>query len=748
MSEPRPETLPAGVDNYPKSWRMSRRGFLIGLTAAGTAFSIGNPVALPWGRKKIARMVAENFTTPVAELTPRAWIEALPDGRIRLFLPKAEMGQGAHTGLAQIVADELEISIDKLDVIHASTLQGENKGRGTYGSQSILGLYMPLRRISAAMREMLRLKAAGMLNQPPENLIAKDGVFELKGNPSVRLSYGAAASADIPWTEPKKEPAMKPADRFRYIGKAVPRLDIPAKVTGKAVFGFDIRREGMLYGAALHKPTVEARLVSVRPGRAASMPGVVKVVIEEGFAGVVANSRAQAIAARDALDVRWEKGHPWRQEELERIVTAGGSGGTVIQKEGDAPSALSGGKTATADYRTGFLAHATLETQAAVADMEGGVCRVWTSTQAEHNVSEDLSEALKIDSKNVEVIPAYLGGGFGRKADGPRVPHAAVEAARLSRAVGVPVHVGWERSAEMQNGQFRPPSHHLLKAKLNEKGRIEAISYHQASGEVLLGAFPGFARSIIGFDPGATNGAWIFYKVPHKELKAWVMKLPVPTASLRGMGLAPNTFALEGFIDELAHAARIDPLQFRLMHQPSDIFGRRMSRALKTAAEKAGWGTPCLPGRARGIACCHWTNTVVAEVAEISLDRQNGKIRVHRVSVALDCGLAVNPDAVAAQVEGAVTMGASTALVEEIIFREGRATADNFDGYPLLTMSDAPQVETVIIGKADGKPGGVGEPPFGPVAAAIGNAFFALTGVRLRQLPMTPERVKKALGKA
>jgi isoquinoline 1-oxidoreductase beta subunit len=427
------------------------------------------------------------------------------------------------------------------------------------------------------------------------------------------------------------------------------------------------------------------------------------------------------------------------------MTAVGGPGGTVIQNQGNALAVLEKSKTITAEYLSGFCAHATLETQAAVADMSAKGGKVWTSTQWESATAGHVAEALGLKEKQIEIIPAYVGGGFGRKADVPSVSHVAVEAARLSRAVGVPVQVIWDRTEEMRNSFYRPVVRNRFSAALDDKGLIKAMSVQHASGKCLEGSMPQFVSRLAGFDFGGSNGIYITYSAPHRHTVTWAHRLPIPTGPWRGVGLFPNTFAKESFMDELAHAAQADPLQFRLNHLPKGVLGQRLRVALKAAAERAGWGKTLPAGRAQGIACCIYTGTVVAEVAEISLHRETGRIRVHKVTAAIDPGRAVNPNQVIAQVEGSVVMGTSAALIEEIVVRDGRVEAGNFDQYPLLRLSEAPEVETILLDAPDGRPRGVGEPPIGPVAPAIGNAFFALTGVRLRRLPMTPERVQKAL---
>jgi isoquinoline 1-oxidoreductase beta subunit len=717
---------------------------LIGLGAAVVAVVVGVRFGLPAARRKIASAVAGGISLPGGPLDLRSWIEVLPDDRIRLFVPKAEMGQGTHTGLAQIVAEELEVPLDRLEVVHASTRQGENRYRGTFGSTSIASLYGPLRRAAATMREILRAEASTRLGVGPEKLVAQDGRFEMVGDPARAVTYGDLVRGNPKWQKPRKPVALKSPDQFKVIGRSLPRVDSPAKVTGRAVYGQDVRVEGTLHGAVVRAPTIEAVMLSARAGRAQSMPGVVKVVIEKGFAGVVARSPEQARAARDVIEATWDKGRLWQQSDLEELVTVRGPRGVNIQRKGRARSVLAESTTLSAEYRTGLVAHASLETQAALAIVQGRSARVWTSTQAENWAAAQVAKALGIKAREVEVIPTYLGGGFGRKIRNNPVSFAAVEAALLSRATNAPVHVGWNREEEFRNGYVRPMTHHKLSAKLSS-GKIEAIGWQEASGDSILGLAPELIARIMGFDPGATMGAWIYYDIPHRDVTVWRRRLPLPTGQYRGLGLVPNTFPIESLMDEAAHAAGRDPLQFRLDHLPADAQGRRMAAVLNAAAERAGWGGAPPAGRGRGIACCVYHGTVVAEIVEISLDEPTGRIWLHRVVAALDCGRAINPDLVRSQMEGSIAMGASAALLEELTVKDGRVAAGGFAEYPLFTAAEAPEIETLILETPDREPSGTGEPPIGPVAPAIGNALFALTGVRMRRLPMTPERVRRAM---
>jgi isoquinoline 1-oxidoreductase beta subunit len=584
-----------------------------------------------------------------------------------------------------------------------------------------------------------------VLNQPAEALVARDGGFELAGDPGKRVSYGDLVASATEWKLPENEVPLKPPNEYRFIGKSLPRVDLPGKVTGEAIFSYDARAEGLLYGAAAHRPTIEAKMLSARPGEAESKQGVVKVVIEDGFAGVVAKSRLQAWAARNALEVEWDEGYLWQQEELEELVTTGGRGGVNIQREGDAPSLLKRGMPISAEYRSGMAAHAPMEPEAALAVIGPDGGKVWTATQFETSAQREVAEALDLEPEQIEVIPTYLGGGFGRKIELEGIPSPAVEAARLSRAVGAPVHVGWDRFEEMRNGFVRPLTHHQMSAVLDDQGQIEAMMHEQASGDALFGGFPAPVGKVLGFDFGSTRGAQILYSIANLDTTVWRRQMPIPTGSWRGLGLMANVFAIESFFDELAHAAGADPLQFRLAHLPDDALGQRMGAVLQAVAEQAGWGKSQPEGWAQGLACSNDGGTVVAEVAEISLDQDSGRIRVRRVVAAVDCGQTINPDGATAQIEGSIVMGTSAALLEEITVKDGRVQVGNFDGYPLIRMAEAPDVETILLAAPDGKPRGLGEPPIGPIAPAIGNAFFALTGVRLRHLPMTADRVKMAL---
>jgi isoquinoline 1-oxidoreductase beta subunit len=345
-------------------------------------------------------------------------------------------------------------------------------------------------------------------------------------------------------------------------------------------------------------------------------------------------------------------------------------------------------------------------------------------------MASGIADAIGRKADEVTVHPVFLGGGFGRRLDAS----LGAEAARLSAAAKRPVMIQWSRAEEFRNGFVRPPTHHVMQGSVDSDGHISVLSHHQASGDVLLTIFPPIVGDILGWDIGAVRGAKLYYTAKGgKQTIAQRVKLPIATSFWRGLGLLADGFAIEGFIDELAKTVNADPLAFRLKNLPDTPFGNRMKGVLQAVADLAKWGTPLPAGRAYGIACSADAGTCVAQIAEVSVS--DGTINVHHVYAAVDAGLVINPDGVKAQTEGGIMMGVSSTLIEEFVVVDGEAGAVNFDKYPLLRNSQAPDISVVIVGGGD-EPGGMGEPPIGPVAGAIANAVFALTGQRLTSLPL------------
>ncbi len=730
-----------------RRWRLSRRGFLIGLGAAGAGLAVGAYFGKPALNLFVAESLAagEHAGNSFMQLAddPPLWLEVLPDSRIRLSLVKVEMGQGVHTSIAQIAVEELGIGWDDLVVQQADTSSDLVDSFGTGGSFSVASSYGPLRRAAAGMRSLLQREAASALKQAAGALRVDGRGFAIADDPGRRVDFHTLVTAITDWELPAEDQLpLKSVDEFTVIGQSVARIDIPDKVTGKAIYGYDMRLPDMRYGAVVRPPTLEARLRSASAGEAEQIEGVEQFVIdvESGFAGVVAKTRGAAWSAVKAMQTEWDEGHLWQQEEIEALIEPEGSGGITVQREGNAARALSQGSPITATYRSPFAVQTPLEAPAALADVRGDQVRVWVSTQFQERAKGQIAAALGVDADTVRVTPTYLGGGFGSKLD----TRVAIEAARLSRAAGAPVHVGWDRAEALRHGYLRPPTKNILTGALDDNGRIAAIEHRQGSGDVAFSFMPDFMEFVMGADFGATIGARINYDVPNRTVTAWRKTLPVWTGWWRGLGLFPNTFAVESFVDELAAAAGADPLRFRLEHLPDSPSGERMRAVLEAVAELSGWGTPLAAGRARGVACLI-SNTMVAQVAEVSVDETSGKITVHDVACAVDCGLVVNGDGAKAQIEGNVMWGVGSTLIEQAYVKDGRLDLNNFETYPLLTMGEAPDVRSVLVNTGGETPYGMGEPPIAPVGAAIANAFAAATGRRIRTLPMTPARVLNTL---
>lgn len=716
-------------ETRPQRWHMTRRGFLIGLGLVGGGLALGATLGLPAARLALADFFGDVIEIPSSfSREPAVWFNIQPDGRVIMAMPKVEMGQGVHTALAQIAAEELGVAWEQVGITQSSSIGPVRDGAGTSASYSVISLFPVLRETAATMREMLRIAGAKELGIEPTQAQIEQGFVIDASNPARRIGFGELVAQPRDWQPPEAAP-LTPPERWRIIGQPVPRLDLPAKIRGAAIYGYDARVEGMLYGAVARPPRLGAKLRRAAPGTALERPGVVQVVIRDGFAGVVADSRLTAYAALNDLELEWELPPPFTHRDLEEQLVAQVGSGTPIQQRGDAASALRTAQVIEAVYRTPLAAHANLEPQAALVDVQPDRVRAWVSTQSPVQVANAIANLLGRKAETVEVTPTYLGGGFGRKV----TTTVASEAAILSAAVGKPVHVGWTRTEEFRHGYLRPPTYAAFRATLDTDGTIAALEQRHASGTVLFDLFPAPLRWLIGSDFGGWRGARLIYNIPNLLVTSQTVALPVPTGPWRGLGLLANVFAVESFIDELAHAAGSDPLAFRLRHLPDTEQGRRMAATLRTVAAMAGWDQPAPAGRGRGLACSVDAGTMAAHIAEVGYE--GDRLRVYRVWAAIDPGLAINPDGLAAQTEGGIMMGLSATLFERVTISEGRIEAGNFDRYPLLTIADAPEISVEIL-RSGNQPFGGGEPPMGPIAAAVANAIFALTGERKRELPL------------
>lgn len=728
MFRRKPSTTPPA--QTPRQRRISRRQFLIGSGAVGAGLVIYftiNPPNLGM------------FAPPSDD--PNAWLRIGPDGRVKLFVAKIDMGQAAPATLAQIVADELDAPLDTIDLVSGDTAQVPVDSMGTAGSLSISTLYPVLRQAAAEARAALKELAAARWGVSPNQVRTEAGQALLASDDNKTLSYGELAGTTLRVRKLGTAAPLKSPTDFKLIGTDAPRIDIPAKVNGTAQYGFDVSVPNMLHGKILRPPVIGATLLRADGSNAQQLPGVVAVVQDGSFVGVVAERDDQALAALSMLDVEWQQ--PDRLLQTDDILAILADEGTTrdLRNQGDSAAALRGSvRTLSATYTAPFGAHLTMEPPVAVADVRPDAATIYASTQSPFALVGRVADLVGLRSEQVRVIAPLLGGGYGRKA----ITDVALEAARLSKAVGRPVRVAWSRAEEFQNGFLRPPVRAQFQGGLDAQGRVTAWVQDSASGPVLFPFFPAAFRLILGADIGARRGAEIPYNFANQRITFHQHDLPIATGPWRGLGIAPNCFTTESFLDELAAAAGADPLSFRLQYLGPEQ--ERLRRVLETAAERAGWqASPAPSGRGQGIACGIDANSYVAEVAEVEV-APDGTVRLKRVVAAIDCGLAVNPQNVQAQVEGAVIMGASMALREVMGVVDGRITPTTIRDYAPLRIGDAPDIEVIVMQNRDLPPSGVGEPPIMPIAAAIANAIYDAVGARVRDLPMTAERVRAAMG--
>jgi isoquinoline 1-oxidoreductase subunit beta len=717
-------------------WKMTRRRFLIGTGSLGV-LAVGGYFGINEGRPALVDAIEKSGASRVGKMpVPNLWFEMKPDNKMIFYAPKFEMGQGIHSALAQIAAEELEVDVKQLEVRQAdSTIGFDPQLMFTFGSTSVNALFTPLREAAATMREMLRLEAAKQLSVGVNEVVALRGECFARQDMGKKLTYGQiVAGKQTEWEIPKTAPNLKARKAFTSIGQNTPRVDVRAKLLGQPVYGYDARVPDMLYGAVARPPRYGATLQSASAGEASNQPGVTKVVIDlkANFAGVVADTRTRARAALKFLTLEWQGGTNVNQNEIDAMVTARDGEGVVIRKRGNVDANVLTGTQVTAEYRTPFAAHAHLEPLSALAHVQALRVELWVPTQFTSGDTRGVQAAVGGEKREIVVYPMQMGGSFGRKG----AQSAALEAVRLSNAVGKPVHVGWTREEDIQHGFFRPPSHTRFRGSLNSDGRINAIDQVTASGDILFSVIPipEPIKNLIGFDFGVMSGQFSPYDFPNYRVRSHRVNLPVPTGSWRGLGIFPNTFALESFMDELAFAAKTDPLEFRLKHVPATEEGTRLKQVLEDVKTRSDWATPPESGRARGVAFSSLGKTFVAQVAEVSI--VENRIVVHRVTISIDAGLVVNPANAALQAKGSVVMGLSSTLLEKLTIKDGMAEQANFKEYPLLTLKETPPRIDVNFLEGGDTPYGMGEPAIGPIGAAVANAVFALTQKRIRDLPL------------
>ncbi len=722
---------------------VTRRRFLAG--SAGLSFGIaiaGNTVTL-------FDALAEGTV-----FHPNGWIEIGTDNTITLIAPAAEMGQGAFTSLPMLIAEELDADWSKVRVEQApAEKQYGNPLFGgaqvTGGSRGARGYFTPLRLVGAQARRVLLVNVAEQWKVPVSELSTEPNKVVHKAS-GRSISYGDIAKfAKVPEKLPEvAEADLKPQSQWRLIGKDLPRLDVPSKVNGTAQYGIDIYLPDMLYAAVLRAPVQGEAPDMVDDSGAMKVKGVLKVVPLPFGVAVVAPDYWTAKKGKDELKVTWKKGSKAEGytsgkvlDDYAAIAKDWSHKGLVALQEGDVEKALKGAaKVITADYRAEHVYHAPMEPMNTTAWVKGdGMVEVWTPTQAPTFVQLAASKAAGTTPDKVLVHSKFLGGGFGRRTE----QDITVDATVLSKIMGKPIKVLWSREDDVRNDKYRPATAQRIEAALDQHGKIVGWRWRLVGESIFRRALPPALEAAKGIDGAVIDGHETIYTIPN-QYHDWVEDdRGVDVGFWRAVGPGYTTFAIETFMDELAHAAKKDPLAFRLEH----IKDERAEKILKRVADMAHWGRRT-EGRALGIAYHYYPNVWwchVAQVAEVSVDKETGRIKVHKIWAAVDPGPTISPANVAYQIEGGAIFGTSAALYERITLVNGEVKQSNFHDYPILRIDEAPAVEVTLLPDPNGRVGGVGEAGLPPAAPAIANAVRALTGAKLRELPLLPERVKAAM---
>jgi isoquinoline 1-oxidoreductase beta subunit len=739
---------------------VGRRQFIQRTAAAGASLVIAVNFS--------AHTVSAAAAAAGKDFDPNAWLEIDPQGKIALWVSRSEMGQGVRTSMAMILADELGAKWDDVRIEQADA-DSKYGDMVTGGSSSVRNSWDPLRKAGATGRELLITAAAKEWKVPRTECVAH--ASSVTHTPTKRtLAYGALAPKAAKLPLPKDVPLKDPKD-YEIIGHPEARVDGPHIVQGKAKYGIDSRIPGMLHVVVARCPVFGGKVKKFDAGKAKSMPGVKSVVevpaiemctpfgfekpkpghlnyLRSGVA-VAAETTWQAIQARKALEIEWDEGPTAQESTAAHWATAADLAtkpGTEKTKVGDPEAAFASAATKLeAVYQQPFIAHAPMEPVNCAAYYHDGKCEIWVATQNAQGVLAGAAQALGIPTSAVTVHVTLLGGAFGRRL----CIDYGVEAAVISKSVNAPVQVQWTREDDIRHDYYRPINHQRFRGGLDSKGQLTAFMQHIVAPSADA-TFEGPDTPDLGCTelagPQMQNGT-----VPNYLLEYSFLPTGIPRGYVRAVDPNINQFPLQSFIDELAHAAGADPLEFRRAvigpgrkappkkevkegeEAEEFVDTERLLRVYALAAEKGDWGKPLGPRRGRGIAAQLSFGSYVAEVAEVTVGK-DGSIKVDRVVAAVDCGKIVNPDMVKAQVEGGICFGLSIALFNEITVDKGRIQQSNFNNFPVMRITDMPQVEIHLL-ESNQDPGGIGEPGVVSVAPAVGNAIFAATGKRLRRLP-------------
>ena len=714
---------------------LSRRNFIKLSGMTGAALTLGLYIPAKGKDAEILTKAAAD----IAGIELNAWISIDTKGKVTIINHRAEMGQGSFQSVPQIIAEELEVDLNDVDIVFAQGSQTKYGSQITGGSSTIRGSYTRLLKLSASARTMLLQAAATKWSVPVEECYAENG-HAIHKSSGKKLHYGELVEAASKLDAPKDVTLKQPKD-YKILRKPMPRQDTPPKVNGKAIFGLDKKLPGMLYAVVERNPRFLGKIKSVDDAAARKVPGVKHVIKVEmnvfshkrhGVA-VVADTLWSAMQGRKALKVEWDdtgfEHHSTEQlyakmrEDLSKkpisFKTKGNSEATIAKSA----------KKLEAVYETPYESHSCMEPVNCIAHFKDGKCEIWGPIQAPDWVQADLAPMLNLKPEDITVNMTFLGGGFGRKAF-LDYPH---EAAVISKEVGAPVQVVWTREDDMTQGPFRPGMVYQCKGAVSDGGRIEAFETKMA-GQNMGHQNAGADR--FSYNDSVTEGFLETYlnSIPHYSFGDVPLESPVPVMWWRSVYSSTNAFAFESFIDEMAVAAQKDPLDFRRQH----LWDGRYHDLFNKLEEVSGWKNRG-KNQGFGVAVTECFSSIVGEVVKVS-KTPAGKLKVDKVWTVMDCGWYVNPDIIKAQVEGSIVMALGAAVTHETTFKDGKAVEQNFNTYKMPRISDTPEIEVHIMDN-DEKAGGVGEPALPPFAPALTNAIFDLTGKRIRRLPFKLEEV-------
>ena len=716
---------------------MKRREFL----KAGAALGGGLLISLYVPEFVPAARAADSAAKPVAL---NAFVRIGTDETVTVISNHSEMGQGIYTSLPMLLNEELEadwarvrVESSAVEPVYNHTVFGIMM---TGGSTTTNSEYDRFRKMGAMARIMLIAAAAQSWNVDPQTCRAEKS-YVIHTPTGRRASYGSLAEAASKIAPPKDIPLKDPKD-FTLVGKPMHRLDTPSKTNGTAQFGLDVYIPGMLTAVVARAPVFGGKVVSFNADQARAIPGVVNVVQVPSGVAVIAKSFWPAKLGREKLEITWDEGPGAGISTVEmraQYSAMSKTPGLVARKVGDPTAALAdAAKTITAEYEVPYLAHCMMEPLNTVVDLHEDRCEVWTGSQFQTGDRAAAAKVAGLKPEQVTLHTMLLGGGFGRRAN--VASDFVTEATEVAKAAKAPVKVVWTREDDIRGGWYRPMWYDHFAAGLDASGNPVAWTHTIVGQSILTGTmFESFGVQK-GIDSSSVEGAAdLLYGIPNLQVELHSPKNEVPVQWWRSVGHSHTGFSVEAFLDEVANAGGKDPYQLRrtlLANQP------RMLAVLDLAARKANWGSALPAGRARGIATHFSFDSYVAQVAEVSVEK-DGTVRVHRVVAAVDCGRTVNPDTVKAQLEGGIVFGLTAALKTEITLEKGRVQQRNFNDYPMVRMFESPAIEVYIVPSTE-HPTGVGEPGVPPVAPAVANAIFAATGKRVRRLPIKPEDLRSA----